>query len=131
MTFEMNHSLAEISPDITQPLLILPAQFFNSPDISTPERGLMRAVLGDALRCIEKYRFQKDERAVQEFDEAQNWLYADEPDWPYSFEHICDVLALDANAVRERLRLVPRANAEHRGDRQRRDPLSQFQVVSP
>ena len=28
-------------------------------------------------------------------------------DWPYSFERICAVLDLDANAVRDRLRLAP------------------------
>jgi hypothetical protein len=66
----------------------------------------MIAVLDDAVRCIEKYRFPTDERGRRLFHEAKQWLLAEEPHWPYSFEHICAVVDLDANAVRHRLRLA-------------------------
>jgi len=107
MAFDVNRSIGEISPGMVQPLMLLPIQFFNVPDVSRPERGLMMAVLADAVRCIEKYRSTKTPHAEQEFYEAQGWLLADEPSWPYSFEHICDVLKLDADAVRQRLRVLP------------------------
>lgn len=93
---------------MVQPLMLLPIQFFSAPDVSRPERGLMMAVLADAVRCIEKYRSSQSTRAEQEYGEAESWLLADEPNWPYSFEHICAVLKLDADAVRQRLR-VPQA----------------------
>jgi hypothetical protein len=87
--------------------MLLPIQYFNAPDVSRPERGLMMAVLADAVRCIEKYRSAQSAHAEQEFHEARGWLLADEPNWPYSFEHICAVLKLDADAVRQRLRVLP------------------------
>lgn len=38
----------------------------------------------------------------------KQWFLADdESSWPYSFEGICGVLALDAKAVGEQIRLEP------------------------
>jgi hypothetical protein len=107
MTFDAHRSVKDVSPGMVQPLMILPIQFFNAPDVSRPERELMMAVLADAVRCIEKYRSSDGTRNEQEYGEAQTWLLADEPNWPYSFEHICAVLRLDADAVRQRLRVLP------------------------
>jgi hypothetical protein len=67
----------------------------------------MIAVLHDALNCIEKYRFATDQRGRRLFDEVTQWLGAKETGWPYSFESICEVLGLDANAVRHRLGVTP------------------------
>jgi len=46
MTFEVNRSHAEVSPDIAQPLLILPWQFFNRPDMGQMSAGGMEAAEG-------------------------------------------------------------------------------------
>ena len=92
---------------MVQPQVILPSQWFARPDIVMPERGLMMAVLADAVRCILKYRSLAEPRAEQDFVEAQDWLLSDDQSWPYSFEHICEVLTLDAAAVRERLGVAP------------------------
>jgi hypothetical protein len=72
-----------------------------------PERRLMIAVLEDAINCVTKYRFATDGRGRRLLDEEQQWLLSDETHWPYSFECICDVLDLDAHAVRQGLRLAP------------------------
>jgi hypothetical protein len=93
--------------DLLQPYGILPVQHFSPPRKLAPERRLMMAVLDDAVRCVEKYRFPANTRGRRVFREAEEWLLAAEPQWPYSFERICAVLNLDANAVRQRLRLVP------------------------
>ena len=85
----------------------LPSQHFEPRRTQAPEQRLMIAVLHDALDCIEKYRFVKSRRGSRYFREAQRWFLAHEPDWPYSFESICGILDLDADAVRQRLRLVP------------------------
>lgn len=90
-----------------RPQLILPEQHFNPPQKHAPEQELMMAVLEDAVRCIEKYRFPVDGRGRRIFLEAQRWLLASEPHWPYSFECICAALDLDAGAVLHRLRLAP------------------------
>jgi hypothetical protein len=86
--------------------VILPAQHFTPPKKLAPEHRLRMAVLDEAIRCVEKYRFAADARGQQCFHEVRRWLLAEETDWPYSFEGICEVLDLDANAVRHRLRLA-------------------------
>jgi len=90
-----------------QPDLILPSQHYGPRRKQAPEQRLMIAVLQDALDCVEKYRFATGKHGRQFFREARRWFLADEADWPYSFECICGVLDLDANAVRQRLRVVP------------------------
>jgi len=94
-----------------QPTIILPSQYFGSRRRLTPEHGLMIAVLQDAIDCVAKHRHAKDHRGRRLFDEATRWLLAEETDWPYSFECICGVLELDANAVRRALGLPGRQAA--------------------
>ncbi len=63
----------------------------------------MVAVLQDALDCLVKYRQATDILGQRLFEEAVLWFRTSESTWPYSFEGICSVLDLDADAVRERL----------------------------
>ena len=93
-----------------QPHSIVPWQHFTPPKKLAPEHRLMMAVVDDAVRCVETYRFPTDAQGRRLFHEAKQWLLVAEPQWPYSFERICAVLDLDANTVRRRLRLAP----EHR-----------------
>jgi len=72
-----------------------------------PEQRLMIAVLQDAIDCVEKYRSATDPQGRRDFDEVTQWLLAEETRWLFSFQCICDVLGLDANAVRNHLRLQP------------------------
>jgi hypothetical protein len=65
----------------------------------------MIAVLQNAIDCVAKHRRAKDYRGRRLFDETTQWFLAEDTDWPYSFEGICAVLDLDANAVRQALRL--------------------------
>src|SRR6266481_181639 len=70
------------------------------------ERALMRAVLVDAIRCVvgEVSPFtQRDYLAA----EARRWIRSRDEYWPYSFEHICAGLDLEAERLR-RLLLGPR-----------------------
>lgn len=105
---DLDRYLTELPSALLQPHVILPAQHFHPPKKLAPEHRLMMAVLNDAVRCVEKYRSLADARGRRLFHEAQQWLLAAESHWPYSFEHICAVLDLDANAVRHRLRLAPK-----------------------
>ena len=104
---DVDRYLTGVPIGLFQPHVILPSQDFTSPKQFAPERRLMTAVLDDAVRCVEKYRFPTDARGRRLFDEAKQWLLATDAHWPYSFERICAVLDLDANAVRHRLRLTP------------------------
>jgi hypothetical protein len=108
MAMDVDRYLTGVPIDLFQPHIILPSQHFEPPGKFAPEHRLMMAVLDDAVRCIEKYRFPTDVRGRRLFREAKQWLLAAESRWPYSFEHICAILDLDANAVRHRLRLTPK-----------------------
>ena len=86
-----------------QPNIILPSQHFGARKPLAPEQRLMIAVVQDAINCIERYRFATDRRSRRLFAEVTQWFGATETGWPYSFESICGVLGLDADAVRHRL----------------------------
>jgi hypothetical protein len=113
---EANLQLAGVPSSLTQPDIILPSQHFGPRRKQAPEQRLMSAVLYDALACVEKHRCATDTRGRRLFHEAKQWFLAEETDWPYSFECICGVLDLDANAVRQRLRVGP--------ERQRASPAN-------
>jgi hypothetical protein len=99
---------------MTQLEIVLPSQYFAPPRNHAPEYRLMVAVLHDALACLDKYRFATSSRDRRHFREATRWFLAKDLDWPYSFERICNVLSLDARAVRRRLCMqpAPRLDAE-------------------
>ena len=103
MPTEVDRYLSGVPVDMLQPNVILPSQYFGARKPLAPEQRLMIAVVQDAINCIAKYRFATDPRGRQLFDEVTQWLGATETGWPYSFESICEVLGLDANAVRHRL----------------------------
>jgi hypothetical protein len=107
MAIEANLRLAEVPIGLMQLDIMLPSQHFRAPRKQAPEQRLMIAVLQDAFECIEKHRFSTDSHRRRLFREAEEWFFADEAEWPYSFESICGVLDLDVDAVRQRLRIVP------------------------
>lgn len=93
-------------------LILLPAQFFEDPQapLKMPERRLMLAVLADAVQCVRKYKAatRPSERAL--FNDARRWLMARDTERDrrddriqLTFEYVCEVLGLDADAVRSRL----------------------------
>jgi hypothetical protein len=104
---DVNRYLTGVPSDLFQPHVILPSQYFGSHGKLTPEHRLRIAVLDDAIQCVDKYRLATDPRGRRLFDEVRHWLLARETNWPYSFERICAALDLDANALRQRLRLAP------------------------
>ena len=107
MAMEGNLRLAGLPTGMMRLDIVLPSQHFGSRRKQTPEQRLMIAVLQDALDCIEKYRYATDTHGRRLFQEAKQWFLADETDWPYSFECICGALDLDADAVRQHLRVAP------------------------
>jgi hypothetical protein len=104
---DVDRYLTGVPVRLFQPDVMLPAQQFPAHSKREPEHRLMMAVLEAAVRCVRKYPFPTDARGRRLFHEARQWLLAAEPNWPYSFERICAVLDLDADAVRQQLRLVP------------------------
>lgn len=85
------------------PATILPEQFYSSPagtDTGRGEVALMRAVLEDAIGCFQKQSVKSGRRAQRLAKEAEEWLFTDDPHWPFSFVNICAVLGLDPGYLR-------------------------------
>src|SRR5713101_645407 len=64
------------------------------------EQRLMRAVLADAVSCIECYSSGRGPQSWPACREVLSWVLSRDRIWPFSFENIC--LALDLDPIRLR-----------------------------
>lgn len=71
-----------------------------------PERRLMVALFGDAIRCIEKYRNARDTRSKTRLAKELQWVLSDDSQSLFAFVRVCEVLDLDPLAVRRSLGLL-------------------------
>jgi len=111
--FILMPSLLEyLSPDLT-----LPEQYFyrqRNDDGMGAEKALMYAVLKDGIRCFYKHVGATRRKYRKMSIEAEEWLMEDTWDYPFSFRVICDVLSIDADALRGRLLLWKDTELERR-----------------
>ena len=69
----------------------------------TPERALMLAVLEDAVACYAgKLKAPRENPRILR-RQAAFWLSCEDWDSPFSFNNVCEALALDPTALRERI----------------------------
>jgi hypothetical protein len=71
------------------------------------EKRLMRAVLMDAIGCIERYRDGRGAQSWPAFHAARDWMLEHDRSWPFSFENICLALDLDPDRLRSVLCAFP------------------------
>lgn len=89
-----------------------PAQFFGRTGAErvrrTGECQLLAALLADAIRCYQRNYFAHTRGRRRLFREAEQWLMepppADGSGPVFSFSYVCDVLGLDPEMIRSRLR---------------------------
>src|SRR5262249_24276570 len=77
------------------PAAILPEQFHASPrkGISfSREASLMRAVLEDAIGCLQQLASKNTPEVQRLARDAERWFFADDDHWPFSFMNICAAL---------------------------------------
>jgi len=77
----------------------LPAQYWDTvarKDRLEPEKKLLLAVLGNAIRTYRQFVFTPSRL----LHEVEDWLFAENRDHPFSFDTICDTLGLNAECVR-------------------------------
>jgi hypothetical protein len=87
-----------------EPAIILPSQLVHrTSHRRCPELRLAAAVLEDAMLCVGCAVHARSRRLRREFIEARKWFLDDRCDWPFAFKTVCDVLGLDASAVRQRV----------------------------
>ena len=114
---EREHAVDERFGVIFQPDTLLPSQFFDRVRRRTEhdgERRLMIAVLEDAVDVYRKLAGARDARRQQLFRDAEEWIESDDRAWIFSFQNICDVLAIEAEYLRRGLRAI-KEQAEARG----------------
>ena len=71
-----------------------------------PERRLMVAMMRDAMRCIDKYRYARDSRGRRLFEQDAEWILSNDASWVYAFVRVCEALDLDPPAVRRSFGLL-------------------------
>ena len=109
------------------PAIVLPSQLaYPNLRQRSPEMRLVAAILEDALVLITRQPETCRGRRRREFLEAWNWLWSERRDWPFAFKNVCDLLALDASAVRRRVRHQLAAR-----DAKRRRATHSERVTSP
>ena len=93
----------EFDSALFEPVVILPSQIAVDGRWVSDTFGpvaLMRAVLEEAARCIERGRRRRHPGNRQLAAEADAWVRCDSREWPFAFASICDVLGLDVDATR-------------------------------
>lgn len=71
---------------------------------SYSEAALMCAVLEDAVDCFQQQYVCATRRAKHLGREAEEWLFSDDPHWPFSFLSICAALELCPQYIRQGLK---------------------------
>jgi len=83
----------------------LPDQIFTTRRGKTqPMRRLMTAVLRDAIGCFQKHLLDPTHRGQRLFRDAEQWIMAEDAVTPLQFSDVCDLLGLEPDYVRCRLR---------------------------
>jgi len=65
-----------------------------------PEKELMLAVLEDAVACIQKYAPATNAKGQSLLRDTRNWILAENDDWIFSFNNVCETLGLDPAFLR-------------------------------
>jgi hypothetical protein len=80
-----------------------------------PEMRLAAAIFEGALQSVARTASNHRARHGREFRDARDWFLDDGRSWPFAFLNVCELLALDPNAVRQSLRdhLATHAQEEH------------------
>jgi hypothetical protein len=89
-----------------QPDPLLSIQFFATcrrKAYIEPEKLLILAVLEDAVACIEKYAGFSSGKRKRWFRETVEWIRAEDDEWVFSFNSVCEALGLDAGYLRAAL----------------------------
>ena len=93
-----------ITPEL--PEMLLPTQFFSDRLLvgrASGELALQWAVFSDGLSRYWKLASNNIFHTSEEFLEEENWLLADDTDWPFSFVSLCQTFGLKASSVRSSL----------------------------
>jgi hypothetical protein len=94
---ELEHGIPRVVEDILAGGIVFPEQKSSVGNWS-PEKELAAAVLTDALVEIRDYCGHP--RHKKQVAEDLQWVFGDDPRWPFSFLGVCAVFDLDPGYVR-------------------------------
>lgn len=80
-----------------------------------PEKGLLLAVLEDAIDHFQKDRHSQDRLGRERFQEAESWIMTPGNDWIFTFDNVCELLGLDPEYLREQLKKMPTQSSKPNG----------------
>ena len=83
--------------------IVAAEQFTDSYRYLSGEKALMLAVLEDAIRCFRNQLRNPRHKPRLLSELAEEWIRADDWDWPFSFNNVCDTLRLEPAALRPTL----------------------------
>jgi hypothetical protein len=66
--------------------------------------ALRRAILYDAVLCFRQQFVTTSHQPHRLAKEAEQWLFSNDTQWPFSFVNICVVLGLDPDYLRWQLK---------------------------
>jgi hypothetical protein len=92
---------------IVVPDVLTPEQYYDArrgDSAIAPVKRLMMAVLADALNCFQKNSDAKNGPRQRLFFEAQQWIYGEQGDGPFSFATICETLGIEPGFLRSGLK---------------------------
>ncbi|MFN8542924.1 MAG: hypothetical protein U0807_01730 [Candidatus Binatia bacterium] len=96
----------EALADLFSPDLVLPEQFtqgYREDSFISGEKALMLAVLEDGIRCFQEHLRNPRSNPRLLSQESEAWIKADDWEWPFSFNNVCETLGIDPDALRSSL----------------------------
>jgi len=91
---------------VFQPDILIPTQFLATYQRRfhlDPERGLMLAVLQDAVICFQEHLGATCKRKRALFLDAEDWLFDGDRSYLFSFENVCEALGFQSDYLRRGL----------------------------
>jgi hypothetical protein len=96
--FDSSEPVGELVPE---PSIRLPSQIGATYPRFVAELGLVAAILEEALRTVSRQAGRLRQRRAAA--EAYEWFFDEDRKWPFAFQNVCDLLGLDAQALRGRV----------------------------
>lgn len=97
----------DIAERLLSPAPVLPEQFYvratGSSHPTSGVRALLWAMLEDAIVCMQQQALTPSRRHQRLAREAEQWIFADNTTWVFSFLNVCAALGLEPEYLRTKL----------------------------
>jgi hypothetical protein len=96
----------EILAELFAPEVVLPEQVLagvRRDSYASGEKALMLAVLEDGIRCFQEHLTNARSNPRLLSKQAEDWIRAEDWDWPFSFNNVCENLCIAPEALRTSL----------------------------